>query len=71
MSKCEICGREFEKNEMKYCSRACARKALKAKELEKIRKKWKDGKQLTINEVNELALQEHMTYGQFVGKYGV
>ena len=72
MKICETCGKEYEEDDEKsrYCSRICRMKAQKEKDLEKIRKKWKEGEKLTINEINELALSEHMSYGQWVGRYG-
>lgn len=70
---CEICGKSYEaKNERsKYCSDRCRAKAAHERELDRLRYKQRAGKKLTIREINELALAEHISYGQYVAKYKI
>lgn len=70
---CEICGKEFEASsiKVKVCSDKCRKKVAHLQKIERLRLKMKAGKKLTILEINEMALAEHISYGQFVGKYGI
>lgn len=73
--KCEICGKSFISNSARnlYCSEPCRQKGRlvkkeerKERELEK-KKAIKDKR--TIKQINEAALAEHLSYGQYVAKY--
>ena len=73
--KCRICGKTFvaEYWKAKYCSYECkqdARKQRKKQQIEELRHRM-DTKKLTIEDINELALAEHLSYGQFVAKYKI
>ena len=73
--KCEICGKVFITNNVRniYCSPPCRQKGRTYKkeelqEREREKKRAKSSK-LTITQINELALAEHLSYGQYVAKY--
>ncbi len=70
---CKICGKEFEtkSDHAKYCSDRCMEKAAYSKNIECLKLKMQTGRKLSILEINELALSEHLSYGQFVAKYGI
>ena len=65
--KCAMCGGPMTGNGRKYCL-SCRGKLSKATiENAKIHKR----KALSINEINALALAEHLSYGEYVHKYGL
>ena len=80
---CRLCGKEFEReihSRMVYCSAECKKAAKHAQKLESIRKikniekakaKTKPKTGPTVNEINEKALIEGLSYGQYVSKYGL
>ena len=71
---CKCCGSEFVSGGLRYCSEKCRNEAskLNKKELiDRTRKKAAGKEQLSIEEINMLALDEHISYGQYVAKYGV
>lgn len=69
---CIICGAPFSSgryNKM-TCSAVCSeahRKTLEKMNREERRSKRKSGSRTTIAEINEIARNNHMTYGQYVG----
>ena len=75
--KCEECGKPLgEYHSSVYCSKKCCYEATKRR----LRERTKDSKpkqrrkkqpKLTIGEICRLAMEEHLTYGQYVEKYGV
>lgn len=72
---CKYCGQEFVSNGLKFCSEQCRteKEKINKKELfEKTKLKAAEGKEkLSIAEINMLALAEHISYGQYVTKYGL
>lgn len=80
--KCEVCGEAFQANstKRKYCSDACYRKANREKQKER---KYVEAKELEtsikerfpgyskIAAICVAAKAEDLSYGQYVGKYGV
>jgi len=74
---CYVCGAEFtcKNNSQKYCSHACYRQAINARNLQKRyamrAEKAKRKPKLTIPEVVILAEKEGLSYGQYVEKYAV
>lgn len=67
--KCQICGKPLEGNQKKYCFE-CSGKVHKPIE-QKVEKPKKKRKVLSISEINRRALAEHLSYGEYVMKYGV
>ena len=65
--KCHICGKPLGSSQKKYCL-AC--KEYISKPTEKLAPK-KKRKVMSISEINRLALAEHLSYGEYVMKYGV
>ena len=73
--KCEICGKSFISNSDRslYCSEPCRQKGKivkreERKEREEEKKRTVKDKR-TINQINEAALAENLSYGQYVAKY--
>lgn len=80
--KCEVCGEAFQANstKRKYCSDACYKKANREKQKER---KYVEAKELEtsikerfpgyskIAAICVAAKAEGLSYGQYVGKYGV
>ena len=70
--ECENCGKSIVPTNTRslYCCQKCreeSRKLLKAQREKKGRTKCN----MTVSEINERARAEHLSYGQFVGKYGI
>lgn len=68
--ECENCGKLFALKNTRglYCCEACreeSKKRMKARR-ENTRKTKSN---MTINQINEKALAEHLSYGQYVAKY--
>lgn len=82
---CEICGKEFSPSarNQKYCGTECGLKANRErqkayrentksmKEKEVRRNAHTRKKKLTISDINAMALKEGLSYGKFIGKYGL
>ena len=66
--KCHICGKPLEGSQKKYCL-ACKEYISKATETKPAPKKKR--KVMSISEINTLALAEHLSYGEYVMKYGL
>ena len=80
--KCEVCGEAFQANstKRKYCSDACYKKANRERQKER---KYVEAKELEfsiqerfpgyskIAAICVAAKEEDLSYGQYVGKYGV
>lgn len=75
--KCRICGAILTGRQISCCSKECLKESERRRRAEqkqnevipmpKPRRKPK----LSISEICRLALEEHLTYGQYVQKYGV
>ncbi len=62
---CELCGKAFESDKRrKFCTPECRRKA------ERGGKKSKKPK-LSLEQVAKLSREEGLSYGRYVGKYGL
>lgn len=83
---CEICGNPLGKNKKKFCSDECKKiaqrryqqernkelyKSTKPKELPKRRRRKSSNWSRNLAEINERARALGMSYGQYVGKYGL
>lgn len=79
---CEVCGKPLtEFRSYLYCSKECSQKAKRQmlKENSEINRQMAKPKRsakskkpvLSISEICKLAMAEHLTYGQYVEKYGV
>lgn len=63
---CELCGKAFESDRRRrFCTDECRRKAERGKK--KSRKKPK----LSLEQVAKLSREEGLSYGRYVGKYGL
>ena len=78
--KCPYCGKDFtvraSDREQQYCSRECgmnARWSLHNAKKEEKKNAVKKGKKnmASLNEITKKAMEEHLTYGQYVAKYGL
>ncbi len=84
---CAICGKELTGTQVKYCSAECRYKAqvqrqrslykkeykstlTEAEEKQK-KKRGRPRKRLSIADINQLAREEGLNYGQYVAKYGL
>ena len=77
---CVVCGEKLKFKQQKYCSDICRNKAatlrqmekglVEEKEVPKVVKKRKKPK-YTLDQVQALARQEGLSYGQYVAKYGL
>ena len=67
--RCHICGGVLEGNQKKYCF-DCKGKIHKPIE-QKVEKPKKKRRVLSISEINRRALAEHLSYGEYVMKYGL
>ncbi len=67
--KCLECGAEFSKKGKKlYCSYKCQQKYWKGKRKKTIKSvSFKN----EISRINSLAINENLTYGKYVAKYGI
>ena len=65
--KCQMCGKPLEVHQKKYCS-DCSGKKHKPIEKKPAEKKRNV---LSISEINRRALAEHLSYGEYVMKYGL
>lgn len=65
--KCHICGKPLEGSQKKYCL-SCKEYISKPTEKPSPKKKRKV---MSISEINTLALKEHLSYGEYVMKYGL
>ena len=70
--ECENCGKTFVPTNSRslYCCPACREESKKLMKAQR-EKAGKTKYNLSINEINERALAEHLTYGQYVAKYGL
>lgn len=74
---CTICGKPLgEYHSNLYCSKECAYEATKRRlrenaEIKSIKPKEPKKPKLTISEVCRRAFAEHLSYGEYVKKYGV
>lgn len=74
---CTICGKPLgEYHSNLYCSKKCAYEATKRRlrenaEIKSIKPKEPKKPKLTISEVCRRAFAEHLSYGEYVKKYGV
>lgn len=79
---CEVCGKPLtEYRSYNYCSKKCMQKAKKLflkensdinRQMAKPRRSKKSkGPKLSISEICKLAMEEHLSYGQYVEKYGL
>ena len=84
---CLICGKALTGNQTKYCSEECRYKAqlerqrqLNKNEYKKpkadtvappSKKRGRPPKKLSIADINQLAREEGLNYGQYVAKYGL
>lgn len=82
--KCEYCKEDFVRlstSRKKYCSEECKQAASRKRQNEKLKeimkgfrkpkKEKKKKPKLTITEINQKARALHMSYGEYVSKYGV
>ena len=82
--KCAVCGQELTGRKRSYCSTECARKAKSKYEYEYHKDQYKKPKAEAtskkrgrrkktdpIAEINAKARAEGLSYGQYVGKYGL
>lgn len=84
---CVVCGKELTGQQSKYCSSECRYKAqlerqrgryekeykstlTEAQETQK-KKRVRPRKKLSIADINQLAREEGLNYGQYVAKYGL
>jgi predicted nucleic acid-binding Zn ribbon protein len=85
-TECIICGKPLPPLRRSYCSDECARRSKicreeeynkeqykkpKAEEQKKPKKRGRPKKNSTLAGINELARAEGLSYGQYVGKYGL
>lgn len=75
VATCVICGKPTNRaRTIKYCSKECyeesRRRVFREGRIKKTEKKPKKPV-LSISEICKLAAEEHLTYGQYVEKYGV
>jgi len=68
--ECENCGKTFVPTNSRslYCCPTCREESKKRMKAQRERME-KTKNNLTINEINALALAEHLSYGQYVAKY--
>lgn len=86
VKNCLVCGKEFvrvKQTRRIYCSKECQyiatleKQKLYKRNMRELEKKKihidepKPKKGLSIKEINERALKEHLSYGQYVSKYGL
>ena len=65
--ECAFCGKDFESDaRRKYCSAECREDAKRENQKRKKPKKAK----VSLEQINELARKEGLTYGQYFAKYG-
>lgn len=75
---CEVCGKELVERQKFYCSPECAKEARRSNKNEQCRKpksepkkKGRPKKVVSVVEICKRAKEEGLTYGQYVGKYGM
>jgi ribosomal protein L20 len=82
-----MCGKELTGHQTKYCSSECRYLALLERQRERYQKELKSTvteaeekqkkkrgrprKRLSIADINQLAREEGLNYGQYVAKYGL
>lgn len=71
--ECAICHRIFKAvNERNlYCSAKCLQEAKNEQRRNKVKIRRAGENCESIEEINRKALAEHLTYGQYVAKYGI
>ena len=73
--KCEVCGNILIGKHFKYCSQGCREEAERQRKAEaqeiKAKKRRSRKPKLSIGEICKRAAEEHLTYGQYVLKYGL
>lgn len=84
---CAVCGKEITGQHTKYCSSECRYKAQIERQRNRYEKEYKSTlteteekqkkkrgrprKRLSIADINQLAREEGLNYGQYVAKYGL
>lgn len=74
--ECENCGKMFVPTNTRslYCSEHCrkeSKKLIKKQQRERAKMAAGTRNNATINQINAMALKEHISYGQYVAKYGI
>lgn len=80
---CEMCGKPLTGQRRTYCSDECQKKSKQSERYDEykkpqattypviVKKRGRPKKSTTLAGINELARAEGLTYGQYVGKYGL
>ena len=83
---CVVCGTELKGRQKQYCSSECRMKFVIQHQMEinkeqykkpkaevkvEPKKRGRPKKKITLEEINERARAENLTYGQYVAKYGL
>lgn len=71
--ECSICHRIFKSTNERhiYCSHKCLQEAKNEQRRNKIKIRPIASQSEFIEEINRKALAEHLSYGQYVAKYGI
>ncbi len=72
INTCENCGKLFEaySDNKAYCSEECVKEGMEKKKAARLVRKTKKPK-VSAAEIARKAREEHLTYGQYVAKYGL